>query len=162
VPFANLDGVRFANLWTWGDHGGGLDDLKAVNDGAAALAGLTPRPERVAVLDLANPFSAALGLRPPRGDLPWVQWERTVGPAAAPRTARFLADVAVVLERRQARDAEAEKEGRTPAALFRPVLSAEFEVVRETDHWIVHRRIRPAQTGCVDCGGAGQRLAGPA
>jgi hypothetical protein len=163
VPFANLNEVRFANLWTWGDHGGGLDQLKAVNDGAAALAGLTPRAERVAVLDLANPFSAALGLRPPRGDLPWVQWERTVGPAAASRAAGFLADVVVVLEPKQAPDtdaARADKEGRSPTALFRPVLAAEFEVVRETDHWIVHRRIRPARTGCVDCSGSGQRPAG--
>lgn len=162
VPFASLDGVRFANLWTWGDHGGGLDYLKTITDGAAALAALNPRPERVAVLDTANPFSAALGLKPPRGDLPWLQWERTVGPPAAPRAADLLADVAVALEPKLPADsdaARADKEGRSPAAFFRPVLAAEFEVVSESEHWIVHRRRVPAQSGCAACNGAERRLA---
>jgi hypothetical protein len=163
IPFASLNGVRFANLWSWGDHSGGLDELKAVSDGAAALAALSPRAERVAVLGVANPFSSALGLRPPRGDLPWLLWERTVGPAAASRAAAFLSDVAVVLEPKHQPDsdaARADKEGRSPAAFFHPVLTSQFEVVRETDHWIVHRRRQPIRTGCRDCGEAPPRLAG--
>lgn len=164
LPFANLSGVRFANLWTWGDYDGGIESLKAVTDGAAALAGLDPRAERVAVLDVANPFSAALMLRPPRGDAPWLQWERTIGPMTAPIAESLLADVAIVLEPKPPADSDAGRahaEGRSPAAMFRGVLAARYEVVRETQHWIVHRRRpRSAQTDCTSCNPHRPRLAG--
>lgn len=162
LPLA-LDRVRFANLWTWGDHDAGLDELSALRDGAAALRALDPPPERVVVLDLANPFSAGLGLRPPQGDAPWLQWERTVGTSASWPGESLLAGARVVMEPNPPPGSDAAtalQAGRSPAAIYRPILTEQFEVVRETDRWTVHRRKPAARSGCLPCDGPGANVAG--
>ncbi len=163
VPLAGFERVRFANLWTWGDHDAGTAELAAIREGASALTALDPPPERVVVLDLANPFSAGLGLRPPHGDAPWLQWERTIGPSAHWAAEDLLAGAEIVLEPKPLPDTDAAKAheaGRSPAALYRPALTEHFDLVRETERWIVHRRKAAARAGCPSCGESGATVAG--
>jgi hypothetical protein len=154
LPLAGFDRVRFANLWTWGDHDAGAAELVAIRDGASALAALDPPPERVVVLDLTNPFSAGLGLRPPHGDASWLQWERTISSSASWPASDLLADADLVLEAKPLPESDAAKAleaGRSPAALYRPALAEQFEVIRETGRWIVHRRKTARRSGCLSC-----------
>jgi hypothetical protein len=151
IAFPNLDRVRLANLWTWGDHDTALEYLATVREGVDILAKLGNGAAPVAVLDIANPFSAALGLRPAKGDASWLQWERTVGSRAHPRPENLFADVRTVMEPKPAAGSDAAAAlaaGRHPAALYAPYLAAHFDLVRETDHWKLHRRPEKVQTSC--------------
>ncbi len=163
VPLPRFDRVRFANLWTWGDHDAGVAELAVIQDGVSALAALDPPPERVVVLDLANPFSAGLGLRPPHGDAPWLLWERTIGPAASWPAEDLLADADLVMEPKPLPESDAAKAlqaGRSPVAIYGPALAAQFDVVRETERWIVHRRKPSDRSGCLSCDGPRKNVAG--
>ncbi|HEY8580263.1 MAG TPA: hypothetical protein VIL72_10285, partial [Beijerinckiaceae bacterium] len=142
APLA-FDDVRLADMWTGGDLQAANDRLDAVQDGARALAALRPPPACVVTLDLENPFSAALGLRPARGDAPWLQWERTLGPSTETRASALLAGALIVMEPKPAPDSDAAREhaaGRSPAAVFAQALRADFAPAGESERWIVHRR----------------------
>jgi hypothetical protein len=135
-----------------------------MKDGAAALSKFSRPPGRVAVLDLANPFSAALGLEPPSGDAPWLQWKRTVAPNAfwAPETLLGAAEVVMEPKPRAPSDeAPQQPEGDLVVAIYRPYLADQFEPVQETGHWIVHRRRKPLESvGHLACQGPDRRAAG--
>jgi hypothetical protein len=67
-----------------------------------------------------------------------------VGTAHHSPPERLFADVKIVLEPKRpvdAREADPQDEPRQAlVALYRPYLAAEFEPVRETEHWTIHRR----------------------
>ena len=149
IGFAKLEKVRFANLWSGGDHEAGLAYLATIKDGAAALSAMSSLPECVVSLDFANPFSAILGLRPPRGDAPWLQWGRTITASTYLPAERMLSAAQIVIEPKPPAEndaAAAFEPGSSPRAVYGPYLAANFDVVRETGFWIVHRR-RPPEEG---------------
>lgn len=155
VALAPFDRVRLVNLWTWSDHEAAVKYLTAVQDGAAALSGLDPKPSRIVVLDLANPFSAGLGVEPARGDSSWLLWGRTIDGTNFVPADRLLADVQVVMQPKPPQDPAASatepKEGGGEAlqTLYGPYIAAHFEPLRQTEHWIVYRRRElGAQTTC--------------
>jgi hypothetical protein len=158
IALPNLGRVSLAHLWTWNDHEIATAYLNRVRDGVSALAGLGPKPRGVLVIDASNPFSAGLGLEPPRGDFVGLMWERTLNAVHFPPPESLLADVHIVMEPSSARDrepAEAVKAGEALRSLYAPHLAARFDLVRETEHWRVHRRRAPwAGTSCAQCGGA--------
>jgi hypothetical protein len=98
VPLPRFPGVRLVKLWSPGEHPTFVTYLATIADGSRTLARLQQPPERVLVLDFANPFSAGLGLTPARGDSPWYHWGRTLDEGAHPGAGELFADVAVVLE----------------------------------------------------------------
>ncbi len=79
------------------------------------------------------------------------------------RTEDLLAGAEIVMEPKPLPDTDAAKAlqaGRTAAALYRPALAERFEVVRETDRWIVHRRKPSGRSGCAACDGPAMGVAG--
>jgi hypothetical protein len=145
VVFPNMKGVRIANLWTPGEYGALTTEVAAIRDGAAALARLEPKPARVVALDFANPFSAALGLAPARGDAAFLQWERNVDSENFIPPERLLAGVDVVMEPKPgAGPSPQSPTGKDPRAglqeLYGPFIAANFDLVAESASWRIHRR----------------------
>jgi hypothetical protein len=143
----NLDRIRLAHLWTWGEHDLATGYLATVSDGARALAELDPKPGHVVVLDPVNPFSATLGLPPARDDALWLRWGRTIDASNFVSPGQLLGNARVVLEPKGAEtaDATASPDPGPPGLrrVYGTYLAANFEPLRETAFWRVHLR-RPA------------------
>jgi hypothetical protein len=151
AALANFAGIRLVHLWTWGEHESATKYLSALRDGERALDELDPSPRHVFVLDLANPFSASLGLEPAHGDSHWLLWERTLDAVNFIPPERLLGNVRVVMEPKP-RPTPNEQPLTEPASvraltglrqIYGPYIAANFEIVRETDHWTVYRRREP-------------------
>ncbi|MDP2354467.1 MAG: hypothetical protein Q8M31_00155 [Beijerinckiaceae bacterium] len=148
TPFGHL---RIADMWTGGDLRTADVYLTNVEEGVRALNALSPRPTCVVSLDIANPFSAALGLQPAHGDSSWLQWERTVGPPSAALAPSLLDGAMIVMEPKPAAssDPAAARDTSRVGALFQETLAADFELAQETERWIIHRRRAPQTlAGC--------------
>lgn len=113
---------------------------RTLEDGARALASLGPNPGHVFVLDFVNPFTAGLGLEPPRGDSPWHHFERTFDKETFIPAESLLADVRIVMEPKRSVE-----EGTSQALreVYAPYLAANFELAQETEFWRVFRAKRP-------------------
>lgn len=112
---------------------------ESIASGGRLLQSLSPRPERVVVLDFVNPFSAGLGLRPPTGDSAWLHWGRNIDAETHIAPAVLLADAQIVM---------LPKVGINSAPLqqiYGPFISSEFNLLLETEAWIVYRRGGPAR-----------------
>lgn len=144
-------GIEAASPWPVNDEAFVTAYRAALEDGAAALerlgAGAGRPVERVFVLDFANPFSAGLGLKPPRGDHSWQHWGRNLDQAHHVAPERVLADVAVVMEPKPGIN------GPPLAALYGPALRGDFVLADETSHWRIY--VRAPGTGAVSQAGPG-------
>jgi hypothetical protein len=142
-----MQNIRLVHLWTWGEHESASRYLSALRDGAAALQALDPAPRHVFVLDIANPFSAGLGLEPARGDTHWLLWGRTLDADHVVPPEQLLAGVRTVMEPKPA--LAAQQPLTEPASaraieglrqIYGPYIAAHFDLVGETERWKVYRR----------------------
>ncbi|WP_410217220.1 hypothetical protein [Paracoccus sp. (in: a-proteobacteria)] len=131
---AQMENVRLADLWTGGDFGGGNAYLGTIDEGIAALARLEPKPESLAVLGVADPFSIAMNLPPAFGMMPAMRWLNTIGPAHHPIPDQILSHADVVVLRKAASSVGPVGE------LYLPFLQQHYSPVSETEHWRVFRR----------------------
>jgi hypothetical protein len=139
-PFGlpGFERVRLALLWSPGDHAFSTAYLASVRDGARLLATLPEKPRNVSVLDFANPFSAGLGLDPPRGDNAWLHWGRNVDAAHFLPPERLFAGVQVVMDPKWGINSEPLR------GLYGDYIRTAFEPLRESDAWVVRQRRQPA------------------
>jgi hypothetical protein len=149
IELPNFRGIRLVHLWTWGEHESAIKYLASLQDGARALNEIDPKPDHVFVLDLVNPFSAALGLEPARGDSPLLLWGRNIDATHFVAPEPLLHDVRIIMEPKLA-DPETPPEqpnsGRGIGGLrqvYGDYIGANFAVVRETEHWRIHLRRQP-------------------
>ena len=150
VALPRLEEVRLANLWTWNEYDEGAAYLSTLKDGAEALSGLDPKPSAIFVLDRANPFSMALHAPPPRGDTPWLQWDRTLNGSSFVPAETLLAGVEIVMEPKPAPGTDptspsAQGTAQPLQTLYGPYIAAHFDLVRETEHWKLYRRPATAE-----------------
>jgi hypothetical protein len=132
-----FDRVRLANLLTPGDYIPSAKYLATLKDGAQALTRLDEPPSRVFVLDFVTPFSAGLGLEPPRHDSSWQHWERNFDDTHFVPPEQLFRDVRIVMEPKWP------VEDYTYMGLkkvYGPYLVQNFEPVRETEYWTVYVR----------------------
>jgi hypothetical protein len=150
IALPHLEQVRLANLWTWGEYDTADLYLTTIRDGAKLLSDMNVNGEKIFVLDLANPFPMILNTPPPKGAMPWLQWERTLNAATFIPAEALMADVALVMEPKPVGDAtqpEPNREGlRT---LYGRYIADHFEIARETDYWKVYRRRSQPSPGAV-------------
>ncbi|HLM39332.1 MAG TPA: hypothetical protein VK434_07015 [Microvirga sp.] len=139
-PFGlpGFERVRLALLWSPGDHAFSTAYLASVRNGARLLATLPEKPRNVSVLDFANPFSAGLGLDPPRGDNAWLHWGRNVDAAHFLPPERLFAGVQVVMDPKWGINSEPLR------GLYGDYIRTAFEPLRESDAWVVRQRRQPA------------------
>lgn len=141
LSLPHFERVRLANLWTWGEYDTAVQYLTAVQDGVQALADLKATKESVFVLDLGNPFPMALGAPPPKGDTPWLQWDRTLNATAFIPPDRLLEEVTFVMLPRLTGDAaKAQPAAASPGTVYGSYIAINFDLLRETEHWKIYRR----------------------
>ncbi len=139
-PFGlpGFERIRLALLWSPGDHAFSTAYLASVRDGARLLAALPEKPRNVSVLDFANPFSAGLGLDPPRGDNAWLHWGRNVDAAHFLPPEQLFAGVQVLMDPKWGINSEPLR------GLYGEYVRTAFEPLRESDSWVVRQRRQPA------------------
>jgi hypothetical protein len=128
-----LKDIRFVETQKQGESFTGLY-VKSMAKGEAALRSLGTPPERIMVLDFANPFSAGLGVRPPRGDSAWLHWGRNVSEKSFIPADDLFADVDILMIPRVAINS------RPLQALYRDAIESRFEPAREADEWTILRK----------------------
>ncbi|MCJ8518800.1 hypothetical protein ABID21_001689 [Pseudorhizobium tarimense] len=107
---------------------------ESITKGSRLMQSLSPPPERVVVLDFVNPFSAGLGLRPPIGDSAWLHWGRNVDEKTHLPPEALLADAEIVMIPKVGINS-------TPLQqIYGPFISREFDLLQESDTWIVYRK----------------------
>lgn len=137
INLSHLDNVRLANLWSWSDFDTANLYITSIRDGAEVLSETGQQNGGIFALDLANPYPMILGAAPPKGDMPWLQWDRTLNASFFIPAASLLEHVNVVMEPKPADSSS------LPAGLkilYGPYIESHFELLRETDHWKVYRR----------------------
>jgi hypothetical protein len=129
-----FSGIRLAKLWSPGDDALSRTYLTSIREGARILASLDLESKRVSVLDFANPYSAGLGLAPPRGDYSWLHWGRNVSAEHFLPGEELFGGVEVLMEPKWGIN-------NIPLSnLYAGYIGQNFERVRETDSWTVHLR----------------------
>ena len=134
VPLPRFENVRIARLGSGGDPEFLALYLPTLEDGGRLLASVVPRPERVTVLDFSNPFSAGLGLTPPEGDHAWLHWKRNIDARHAPAGRSLFSGAEHVMVAKLGINSD------PLTALYGEDLARDFEVLQETEFWILHRR----------------------
>ncbi len=113
---------------------------ESIESGGKLLLSLSPTPERVVVLDFVNPFSAGLGLRPPAGDSSWLHWGRNIDANTHPAPEVMFADAKFVMIPKVGINSLPLQQ------LYGPFISRTFQLVQETDAWIVYEKRQPRET----------------
>lgn len=131
-------GLRLVDLWG-GDYELAAKYLASLDDGARALESLGPEAAHIFVLDFVTPFSAGLGLEPPRGDVSWYHYGRTFDRDHFIPPEELLRDVRVVMEPKFPIGGQGLPE------VYGAYVAKNFEMVRETEFW----RLRQPSAGAV-------------
>ncbi|WP_410217219.1 hypothetical protein [Paracoccus sp. (in: a-proteobacteria)] len=134
VGLPNLGGFRYAKLWSRGDHGFSQRYVGSFESGGALLQDLGQGIGPVATLDFVNPFSAGLGLRPPKGDNAWLHWNRNVSADHHLPPARLFGDVNIIMEPKIGINSVQLR------GIYGPFIDQHFAPLHETTEWTIHKR----------------------
>jgi hypothetical protein len=143
VPLPRFERVRLVQLWTEDNYPVFSRYLESLGDGAQALSALGAEAGRVHVLDFVGPFSAGLGLAPPRGDSTWHHWGRTINEHHHLPPETLFQDVRVVMEPKWPVEF-ATAEGLRQ--IYSGYLSDHYDLEEETKDWKVYVLREPAET----------------
>jgi hypothetical protein len=143
VPLPRFDRVRLVQLWTEDNYPVFSRYLESLDDGARALSALGEEAGRVHVLDFVGPFSAGLGLTPPRGDSTWHHWGRTINEHHHLPPETLFQDVRVVMQPKWPVEF-ATAEGLRQ--IYSGYLSDHYDLEEETKDWKVFVLREPAET----------------
>jgi hypothetical protein len=143
VPLPKLDRVRLVQLWTEDNYPVFSRYLESLGDGARALSALGTEAGRVHVLDFVGPFSAGLGLAPPRGDSTWHHWGRTINEHHHLPPETLFQDVRVVMEPKWPVEFSTAEGLRQ---IYAGYLSDHYDLEEETKDWKVYVLREPAET----------------
>jgi hypothetical protein len=127
-----FDRIALPLLWSPEHRDFTMRYLASIEDGGRALGRLSPPPDHVLVLDFANPFSAGLGLTPPRGDSSWLHWGRNVNETHFIAPDRLFRDVRIVMEPKWGINVDPLRQ------LYGSHVAAHFDLVGETPYWKIH------------------------
>jgi hypothetical protein len=138
----NFAGLRLANLLSPGDYQPSAKYLETLQDGARALSALDEGARGVFVLDFINPFSAGMGLKPPRGDSSWQHWERNFDAAHHLPPEQLFRDVSIVMEPKWPAE---EYTARGLREVYGGYLDENFALAHESEYWklYVGRPVQP-------------------
>jgi len=127
VPAADVD--HFSN---------GREYVSSLNDGMRLIAANSAPSEKVATLDMFNPFAYALDREPIRGGIAAAAYRYTLDDIHHPSPARFFGDAVVVM---------VPKFPATPpiffdgyARIYAPVIERDFHLAAESARWKLYRR----------------------
>jgi hypothetical protein len=124
--------IAVPHLWSPEHRDFTVRYLASIEDGARALGALSPAPSHVFVLDFVNPFSAGLGLTPPRGDSSWLHWGRNVNDARFIPADQLFRDVRIVMEPKWGINVDPLRQ------LYGGHIAAHYDLAHETELWKIH------------------------
>lgn len=131
-------GLHLARTWTVDPSFAGYSDyIDSLIDGAEAIRRLGIEGRRIVVLDFVSPFSAGLGLPPPRGDNAWHHWGRNFDMQHHLSPEDLLGDALVVMEPKRPIE---EGTARALSELYGRFIAGRFDRVFETPYWRVRIR----------------------
>jgi len=136
VPLPAFEDIRLVPMWSQNQYDVFRRYNTSLGDGARALTSLGA-PERVAVLDFVNPFSAGMTLPPPAGDSAWYHWGRTLNREHHPRAEDYFADVELILDPKAPIEAWTANGMRD---IYASYIRDNFELATETEFWRIYRR----------------------
>lgn len=137
ITLPGFAGVRLAKLSNEGLYRNFSRYNQSLADGAAALASLDTAVERVVVFDFVGPFSAGLGLVPPRDDSPWYHWGRTLHDSVYPPADEILADAKIIMEAKWPIEVWT---GNGMRRIYAPYLDRYFTLATESADWRIYVR----------------------
>jgi hypothetical protein len=143
VPLPKFDRVRLVQLWTEDNYPVFSRYLESLGDGARALSALGNEAGRVHVLDFVGPFSAGLGLAPPRGDSTWHHWGRTINEHHHLPPETLFQDVHIVMQPKWPVEFSTAEGLRQ---IYAGYLADHYDLEEETKDWKVYVLREPAET----------------
>ena len=121
------------------DHfSNGREYVASVNDGIRLLTRYTNQSDKVATLDMANPFAFALGRNPLRGGMAAPAYGYTLNEKHHPPDAWFFGDASVVMVPKHPASAPRFYDGLL--TIYKPALQKQFHLEAETSWWWLYRR----------------------
>jgi hypothetical protein len=128
LPAGDID--RYSN---------GREYVASLNDGMRLLAAHTGPKDKVATLDMFNPFAYALDREPIRGGIAAAAYRYTLDDAHHPAPARFFGDAAVVMVPKYPASPAIFFEGYR--RIYQPAIDREFRLEAESARWKLYRRV---------------------
>jgi hypothetical protein len=122
-------------------YSNGHEYVGSLNDGIRLLLARTGPNDKVANLDMANPFAYALGREPIRGGIASAGYRDTLDDRHHPSPARFFGDAAVVMIPKYPAEAPRFYDGYRK--IYQPALERGFRLEAESSRWWLYRRVSP-------------------
>jgi hypothetical protein len=128
VATVNID--RYSN---------GREYVASVNDGMRLLVAHTRPRDKVATLDMFNPFAYALDREPMLGGIAAAAYRYTLDDRNHPSPARFFGDAAVVMVPKYPASPPMFYDGYRK--IYEPTIEREFRLQAESSRWRLYRRV---------------------
>jgi hypothetical protein len=120
-------------------YSNGREYVASVNDGMRLLAAHTSQQDKVATLDMFNPFAYALDREPIRGGIAAAAYRYTLDDNHHPSPARFFGDAAVVMVPKFPASPPIFFDGYQ--RIYQPAIESGFRLHAESARWKLYRRI---------------------
>jgi hypothetical protein len=122
-------------------YSNGHEYVGSLNDGIRLLLARTGPNDKVANLDMANPFAYALGREPIRGGIASAAYHYTLDDLHHPSADRFFGDAAVVMVPKYPATFREFYDGYWN--IYQPTLDRGFRLEAESSRWWLYRRVAP-------------------
>jgi hypothetical protein len=139
APMPRLAGVLLAENGSQYDALYTARYVATIEDGVRALSALSSPLRKVGVLDFVNPFSVGLGLQPARGENSLNQYGNTFSGTSHHPAGTVLGDVQILMDPKWRIDPPT---ANAYHAIYRFYIASHFELVDETEFWIIYARRR--------------------
>jgi hypothetical protein len=120
-------------------YSNGREYVASVNDGMRLLAAHSHPKDKIATLDMFNPFAYALDREPILGGIAAAAYRYTLDDRNHPSPARFFGDAAVVLVPKYPASPPLFYDGYRK--IYEPTIEREFRLEAESPRWRLYRRV---------------------
>jgi hypothetical protein len=122
-------------------YSNGREYVASLNDGMRLLAAHTRPVDKVATLDMFNPFAYALDREPIQGGIAAAAYRYTLDDRNHPSPDRFFGDAAVVMIPKRPASPPLFYDGYRK--IYEPAIEREFRLEAESPRWWLYRRVAP-------------------
>lgn len=122
-------------------YSNGREYVASLNDGMRLLAAHTRPADKVATLDMFNPFAYALDREPIQGGIAAAAYRYTLDDRNHPSPDRFFGDAAVVMIPKRPASPPLFYDGYRK--IYEPAIEREFRLEAESPRWWLYRRVAP-------------------
>jgi hypothetical protein len=144
IAISSGNGLSLPVLGGFGDADRAVKFAVSVKRGIEALRDLKLAHQAIATIDYTNPFPSLLGMPSPKGvPIVWALGYMEQ-PSMLSQPEKLFGDACIVMLALQPTEV-VEGNAELIASAAKPILSADFTVVREDEYWKIYQR----QNGCL-------------